>query len=300
MAAIFFQQHIAKVVHIEIVQGGPPQTLRPNYLLQHAMSQNPPKWGFAPQVIIIIFIIIIIRAQIATVMGPTVPVPLGQRYLELPRMLISLECVFLNCDGSGSTAYVVAGQTNQFKAISYQKHQLQRHLRSVVAVWSCNQRKKREKRKQKGKKVLGSSPLSADHEMALGNKEHQRPFKQNERAESSSVRYRFNYAIWSTMDEEQSLNHIIILINYVHIAPFSLISQRPLSSEHGQSQQPNMLAYGRFFFKSLKIHFLFKRKAHPPDVRYHQLFHWSPHVSLTFESSPTVIFQNRLQARHCL
>ena len=31
------------------------------------------------------------------------------------------------------------------------------------------------------------------------------------------------------------------------MAPFSLISQRHLSSEHGQIQQPNMLAYGRFF-----------------------------------------------------
>ena len=48
------------------------------------------------------------------------------------------------------------------------------------------------------------------------------------------------------------------------MAPFSLISQRPLSSEYDQSQQPNMLAYGHFFFKSLTIHFLFKRKAHPP------------------------------------
>ena len=42
-----------------------------------------------------------------------------------------------------------------------------------------------------------------------------------------------------------------------HMAPVSLISQRPLSSEHDLSRQPNMLAYGRFFKKSLKIHFLF-------------------------------------------
>ena len=46
----------------------------------------------------------------------------------------------------------------------------------------------------------------------------------------------------------------------LHIAPFSLFSQRP----HRQSQQPNMLAYGMLQKKSLKIHFLFKRKAHPP------------------------------------
>ena len=51
---------------------------------------------------------------------------------------------------------------------------------------------------------------------------------------------------------------------FYHMAPVSLISQRPLSSEHDLSRQPNMLAYGRFLKKSLKIHFLFKRKAHPP------------------------------------
>ena len=48
MAAIFCRQKIVKVVYLEIVQGGPPNTLRPSNLLQHAMSQNPPYWGFAP------------------------------------------------------------------------------------------------------------------------------------------------------------------------------------------------------------------------------------------------------------
>ena len=40
-----------------------------------------------------------------------------------------------------------------------------------------------------------------------------------------------------------------------HMAPFSLISQRLLSSEHDQSQQPNMLAYGRFKKKIVKNSF---------------------------------------------
>ena len=53
----------------------------------------------------------------------------------------------------------------------------------------------------------------------------------------------------------------------IHMAPFSLISQRPLSSEHDQSQQPNMLAYGRFFFKSLKFIFCLNEKhIHPTYV----------------------------------
>ena len=40
MAAIFFQQYIFKVVHLEIVQGSLLNTLIPNKLLQHSMSQE--------------------------------------------------------------------------------------------------------------------------------------------------------------------------------------------------------------------------------------------------------------------
>ena len=48
MAAIFFQQNIARVVHLEVVQGGPLNTLIPNTCLQQPMSGGPQKRGFAP------------------------------------------------------------------------------------------------------------------------------------------------------------------------------------------------------------------------------------------------------------
>ena len=38
MAAISFQQNIVRVVHLEVVQGGPPNTLIPNTCLQQPMS----------------------------------------------------------------------------------------------------------------------------------------------------------------------------------------------------------------------------------------------------------------------
>ncbi len=41
MATIFFQQHICKVVHLEVVQEGPLNTLIPNNLLQQPMSGKP-------------------------------------------------------------------------------------------------------------------------------------------------------------------------------------------------------------------------------------------------------------------
>ena len=47
MAAIFFQQNIARVVHLEVVQGGPLNTLIPNTCLQQPMSGGPQKRGFA-------------------------------------------------------------------------------------------------------------------------------------------------------------------------------------------------------------------------------------------------------------
>ena len=52
--------------------------------------------------------------------------------------------------------------------------------------------------------------------------------------------------------EQHDRQSILLRLASFHNAPYR------------QSQQPNMLAYGRFFFKSLTIHFLFKRKAHPP------------------------------------
>ena len=50
MAAIFFQQHIFKVVHLEVVRDGLLNTLIPNNLLQQPMSGFLQKWGFAPWV----------------------------------------------------------------------------------------------------------------------------------------------------------------------------------------------------------------------------------------------------------
>ena len=44
----FFQQNIVRVVHLEVVQGGPLNTLIPNTCLQQPMSGGPPKRGFAP------------------------------------------------------------------------------------------------------------------------------------------------------------------------------------------------------------------------------------------------------------
>ena len=48
MVAIYFQRHISRVVHLEVVQGGPLNTLIPNTYLQQPMSVRPPKWGFPP------------------------------------------------------------------------------------------------------------------------------------------------------------------------------------------------------------------------------------------------------------
>ena len=48
MAAISFQQNIVRVVHLEVVQGGPLNTLIPNTCLQQPMSGGPQKRGFAP------------------------------------------------------------------------------------------------------------------------------------------------------------------------------------------------------------------------------------------------------------
>ena len=45
MAAIFFQQNIARVVHLEVVQRGPLNTLIPNTCLQQPMSGGPQKRG---------------------------------------------------------------------------------------------------------------------------------------------------------------------------------------------------------------------------------------------------------------
>ena len=48
MAAISFQQNIVRVVHLEVVQGGPPNTLIPNTCLQQPMSGEsglPPGYG---------------------------------------------------------------------------------------------------------------------------------------------------------------------------------------------------------------------------------------------------------------
>ena len=39
--ACLFQQHISKVVHLEIVQDRPPNILIPNNLLQHPMPGKP-------------------------------------------------------------------------------------------------------------------------------------------------------------------------------------------------------------------------------------------------------------------
>ena len=50
MAAISFQQNIVRVVHLEVVQGGPLNTLIPNTCLQQPMSGGPQKRGFAPWV----------------------------------------------------------------------------------------------------------------------------------------------------------------------------------------------------------------------------------------------------------
>ena len=41
MAAIFYQQNIGRVVHLEVVQGGPLNTLIPNTYLQQPMSGKP-------------------------------------------------------------------------------------------------------------------------------------------------------------------------------------------------------------------------------------------------------------------
>ena len=41
MAAISFQQHIVRVVHLEVVQRGHPNTLIPNTSLQQPMSGKP-------------------------------------------------------------------------------------------------------------------------------------------------------------------------------------------------------------------------------------------------------------------
>ena len=41
MAAISFQQNIVRVVHLEVVQGGPLNTLIPNTCLQQPMSGKP-------------------------------------------------------------------------------------------------------------------------------------------------------------------------------------------------------------------------------------------------------------------
>ena len=51
MAAILkngCQQNIARVVHLEVVQGVPLNTLIPNTCLQQPMSGGPQKRGFAP------------------------------------------------------------------------------------------------------------------------------------------------------------------------------------------------------------------------------------------------------------
>ena len=48
MAAISFQQNIVRVVHLEVVQGGPLNTLKPNTCLQQPMSGEsglPPRYG---------------------------------------------------------------------------------------------------------------------------------------------------------------------------------------------------------------------------------------------------------------
>ena len=45
MVAISFQQHIVRVVHLEVVQGGPLNTLIPNTCLQQPMSGKP---GLSP------------------------------------------------------------------------------------------------------------------------------------------------------------------------------------------------------------------------------------------------------------
>ena len=47
MAAISFQQNIVRVVHLEVVQGGPLNTLIPNTCLQQPMSGEsglPPRY----------------------------------------------------------------------------------------------------------------------------------------------------------------------------------------------------------------------------------------------------------------
>ena len=46
MAAISFQQNIVRVVHLEVVQGGPLSTLVPNTCLQQPMSGKP---GLSPR-----------------------------------------------------------------------------------------------------------------------------------------------------------------------------------------------------------------------------------------------------------
>ena len=48
MAAINFLQNIVRVVYLEIVQGGPLNTLIPNTCLQQPMWGGLQNWGFAP------------------------------------------------------------------------------------------------------------------------------------------------------------------------------------------------------------------------------------------------------------
>ena len=48
MAAISFQQNIVRVVHLEVVQGGPLNTLIPNTCLQQPMSGES---GLPPNII---------------------------------------------------------------------------------------------------------------------------------------------------------------------------------------------------------------------------------------------------------
>ena len=43
-----FQQNIVRAVHLEVVQGGPLNTLIPNTCLQQPISGGPQKLGFAP------------------------------------------------------------------------------------------------------------------------------------------------------------------------------------------------------------------------------------------------------------
>ena len=49
MAAISFQQNIVRVVHLEVVQGGPLNTVIPNTCLQQPMSGKP---GLPPRYIV--------------------------------------------------------------------------------------------------------------------------------------------------------------------------------------------------------------------------------------------------------